>query len=148
MPSTHLSLHYHIVFSTKERRPFIKDKWRENLHSYLGGCVRTEGGIPEAIGGTKDHVHLLIGLRATHQLSNVVKHIKIVSSKWIHTEIESKLFAWQTGYGAFTVGVSQVRQVKRYILRQEIHHQKESFQEEYVAMLEMSGVEYEDKYLW
>ncbi|MDQ3633524.1 MAG: IS200/IS605 family transposase [Acidobacteriota bacterium] len=148
MPSTHLSLHYHIVFSTKERRPFIKDDWRKHLHAYLGGCVKTEGGIPEAIGGIADHVHLLIGLRATHQLSNVVKNIKVASSKWVHTEIGEKIFAWQTGYGAFTVGISQIEQVKKYILRQEIHHKKLDFQEEYLNILEKADVDYDEKYLW
>ncbi len=148
MPSTHLSLHYHIIFSTKDRRPFIKDTWRDNLHAYLGGCVKTENGIPEAIGGTNDQVHLLIGLRATHQLSTVVKNVKVASSKWIHTEIGESLFAWQTGYGAFTVGVSQISKVKSYILRQEIHHHKFNFQEEYLKILKAADVDYDEKYLW
>lgn len=148
MSSTHLSLHYHIVFSTKERRPYIVDEWRENLHAYLGGCVKTEGGIPEAIGGTKDHVHLLIGLRATHQLSNVIKNVKVASSKWVHMEIGKKLFAWQTGYGAFTVGLPQIEQVKSYVLRQEILHRKLTFQEEYLKMLKAANVDYNEKYLW
>src|SRR5215204_5044754 len=106
MSSTHLSLHYHIVFSTKERRAIINTEWRGQLHAFLGGSLKTLHAFPEAIGGTNDHVHILVGLRATHRLADVIKDIKTASSPWIHTEIKNKLFAWQTGYGAFTVSVS------------------------------------------
>ena len=85
MPSTHLSLHVHVVFSTKERRSFIADDWRQDLHAYLGGCVKTINGIPLAIGGVADHVHLLLGMRATHCLADVVRDIKKSSSRWICT---------------------------------------------------------------
>jgi putative transposase len=81
MPSTHLSLHFHIVLSTKDREPFIADTWRARLHEYLGGLIRATGGIPEAIGGTAEHVHLLVGLRATHVLSEFVQNIKQTSSR-------------------------------------------------------------------
>jgi putative transposase len=148
MSSTHLSLHYHIVFSTKNRQPLIADHFRLKLHAFLGGCVKTVSGIPIAIGGTNDHVHLLIGLRATHQLSNVVKEIKVASSKWIHDEILLKEFAWQTGYGAFTVGISNLEQVRNYILNQENYHQTKNFETEYVEMLKTANVEYDEKYLW
>ncbi|MCU0238422.1 MAG: IS200/IS605 family transposase [Pyrinomonadaceae bacterium] len=148
MSSTHLSLHYHIVFSTKERYPLIKNEFRPRLHAFLGGCVKTLGGVPLAIGGTNDHVHLLIGLRATHQLSNVIKEIKVASSKCIHEEILFKEFAWQIGYGAFTVGISNLEQVRNYVLNQEIHHQKKNFETEYVQMLETANIEYDEKYLW
>jgi REP element-mobilizing transposase RayT len=148
MSSTHLSLHYHIVFSTKERRAVIAAEWRPNLHAFLGGCIKTLEGIPEAIGGTKDHVHLLVGLRATHRLADIVKDIKTASSRWVHTEIGNKLFAWQTGYGAFTVSISQLQKVKEYVLNQERHHDKKNFQDEYVELLKLSQVAYDEKYLW
>jgi hypothetical protein len=93
MPSTHLSLHFHIVFSTKDRHPFIADVWRERLHEYLGGLVRAADGVPEAVGGTADHVHLLVGLRATHTLAAFVQDIKQTSSRWIHETIGIKNFA-------------------------------------------------------
>ena len=80
MPSTHLSLHYHLVFSTKNRAPVIDTNWRDRLHAYLGGSVRKIGGVAESIGGTNDHVHLLVGLRATHRLADVMEDIKSVSS--------------------------------------------------------------------
>jgi REP element-mobilizing transposase RayT len=93
MPSTHLSLHYHIVFSTKDRAPIIAAAWRDRLHAYLGGVVKNVEGIPEAIGGVADHVHLLIGLRATACLADVVRDVKAVSSRWVHEEIgEDGLF--------------------------------------------------------
>ena len=106
MPSTHLSLHYHIVFSTKDRQPFIADSWRSRLHEYLGGLIRAAEGIPEIVGGTEDHVHLLAGLRATHVLTSFVQDVKQSSSRWIHETIGVKEFAWQSGYGAFTVSAS------------------------------------------
>jgi putative transposase len=148
MPSTHLSLHFHIVFSTKNRQPFIADDWRGRLHEYLGGLVRAADGIPEAIGGTNDHVHLLVGMRATHALASFVQDIKQTSSRWIHETIGVKNFAWQPGYGAFTVSVSNCDAVRIYVADQAEHHRIKSFQEEYVAFLQKHHVEYDEKYLW
>ena len=132
MPSTHLSLHYHIVFSTKDRAPLIAPEWRERLHAYLGGVVRNVEGTPEAIGGVADHVHLLVGLRATARLADVARDVKAVSSRWVHEEIGDRAFAWQEGYGAFTLGASQRGAVREYIARQEEHHRRRTFKEEYV----------------
>ena len=148
MPSTHLSLHYHLVFSTKNRAPVIDKSWRERLHAYLGGSVRKGGGVAESIGGTNDHVHLLIGLRATHCLADVLEDIKSASSLWVHQEIGAKGFWWQEGYGAFTVSASQIEKVKIYIEHQEDHHRVKSFQEEYLEFLKSSGIEFNEKYLW
>jgi putative transposase len=148
MPSTHLSLHYHIIFSTKDRVPLIAASWRENLHAYLGGVVRNLDGVAEVVGGVNDHVHLLLGLRATHCLADVVRDAKAVSSRWVHDELGSPDFAWQEGYGAFTVSASQRDTVRNYIVRQEEHHRRRTFQEEYAELLERSGVKYNPKYLW
>jgi REP element-mobilizing transposase RayT len=148
MPSTHLSLHYHVIFSTKNRLPNISEAWRERLHAFLGGAVRKLGGVPESVGGTGDHVHLLVGLRATHTLADVLREIKSVSSHWVHDTVGERSFSWQDGYSAFTVSASQIERVKSYIARQEIHHRKQSFQEEYVEFLRQSGVEYDEKFLW
>ena len=148
MPSTHLSLHFHIVFSTKDRQPFIADTWRARLHEYLGGLIRAADGIPEAIGGTTDHVHLLVGLKATHVLSEFVQDIKQTSSRWIHDTIGVKAFAWQPDYGAFTVSVSNCDAVKEYIAHQVEHHRTKSFQEEYVTFPKKHDVEFDEKYLW
>ena len=148
MPSTHLSLHFHIIFSTKDRQPFIVEEWRARLHEYLGGLVRNADGIPEAIGGSADHVHMLAGLPATKALSPFVQDIKQTSSRWIHQTMGVKKFAWQQGYGAFTVSVSNCSAVKQYIANQIEHHRKKSFQEEYIEFLKRHGVDYDDRYLW
>ncbi len=115
---------------------------------YLGGVVRNVEGVPEAIGGVADHVHLLVGLRATARLADVVRDVKAVSSRWVHEDAGDREFSWQEGYGAFTVSASQRDMVREYIARQEEHHRKRTFQEEYVELLKRSGVEYDDRYLW
>ena len=148
MPSTHLSLHYHLVFSTKDRTSLIVPAWRERLHAFLGGIVNQLDGIPTAIGGVADHVHLLIGLRATHCLADVLREIKWVSSGWVHDEIGERTFQWQEGYGAFTVSAPQCGAVRDYIARQEEHHRARTFQEEYLDFLRRGTVEYDDRYLW
>jgi putative transposase len=148
MSSTHLSLHYHVVFSTKERCPFMDASWRERLHAYLAGAIRTAGGVPETVGGVADHVHLLMGLRATHRLADVVRDIKAASSGWVHQELNQAVFSWQDGYGAFSVSASQLKVVKQYITNQSAHHQKRGFQDEYRELLLKSGVGFDEKYLW
>jgi putative transposase len=148
MPSTHLSLHYHLVFSTKDRVAMLNRNWCGRLHAYLGGIVRDLGGVAEKIGGVEDHVHLLIGLRAIHRLADVLREIKSSSSRWVHEEIKRPFFSWQEGYGAFTVSTSQIESVTGYIARQEDHHRRKTFQEEYVELLRQSGLNYDEKYLW
>jgi putative transposase len=147
MPSTYLSLHYHIVFSTKNREPLLDQSWRSRLHEYLGGTVRGLGGVVEEIGGVADHVHLLIALKSTHSLAEVMREMKKGSSIWVHREIGDPTFAWQEGYGAFTVSATSCDKVRKYITNQEAHHQKTSFRDELVAILEKAGVEFDGKYL-
>jgi REP element-mobilizing transposase RayT len=148
MSSTHLSLHYHLIFSTKDRVPHIHQDWRDRLHAYLGGILKDVGAIPEMIGGVEDHVHLLVGLRATHRLAHVLREVKSSSSQWVHREMKKPLFSWQDGYGAFTVSVSQLNAVKHYIANQADHHRARTFQAEYLEFLKRSGIEYDEKYLW
>lgn len=148
MPSPHLSLHYHLVFSTKHREPWINTGFRTELHEYLGGIVRGLEGIPLAVGGVTDHVHLLVGLRATHRLSDVMRQLKSESSRWVHQNQRMAAFGWQEGYGAFCVGPGDLERVRSYILAQEEHHRTKTFQEEYLAMLDRAGVEYNPAYLW
>lgn len=148
MSSTHLSLHVHVVFGTKHQRPLMETSWRPRLHAYLGGAARTLEVVPEAVGGVADHVHLLLGLRATHRLADVLRDVKCTSSAWIHETIGDRAFEWQDGYGAFTVSASLLATVQNYIARQEEHHCKKTFQEEYVELLKLSGVEYDERYLW
>ena len=147
MSSTHLSLHYHLVFGTKNHEALIASSWRDRLHAYLGGVIRTLDVVPEAVGGVADHVHLLVGLRATHTLADVRREIKSVSSAWVHEEVGSGSFAWQEGYGGFTVSASQLEKVRRYIQQQEEHHRTRTFREEYLALLQRGGVEFDERYL-
>ncbi|MDP3028635.1 MAG: IS200/IS605 family transposase [Deltaproteobacteria bacterium] len=147
MPSTYLSLHYHVVFGTKKRIPFIDVAWRSRLHDYLGGTIRGLGGFSEGIGGVADHVHLLIGIKATHCLSEVMRELKKGSSAWVHQEIGDKTFAWQEGYAAFTVSSTARDVVRNYIADQEAHHRLTPFREELIVMLEKAGVEYDPKFL-
>jgi putative transposase len=148
MSSTHLCLYYHFVFSTKERRAWIHSSWQERLHGYLGGILRSLGGVAEAVGGVSDHTHILASLKATHRVADVLREIKSGSSQWIHDAIGNRVFGWQGGYGAFTVCHSDVEAVRRYIRAQEEHHRKVTFQEEYLVLLQQSGIEFDERYLW
>jgi len=147
MPSTYLSLHYHIVFSTKERVPLIDAEWRSRLHEYLGGTVNGLSGFTEGVGGVADHVHLLVGLKSTHCLADFMRELKKASSIWVHDEIGAKKFAWQEGYAAFTVSPTAREAVGNYIARQEEHHRTRSFREELIDLLKKAGVEYDPRYL-
>jgi REP element-mobilizing transposase RayT len=147
MPSTYLSLHYHLVFGTKNREPRIAPEWRSRLHEYLGGTLSGLGGFPQGIGGVADHVHLLVGLKATHCLADVLRELKKASSAWVHENIGLPSFAWQEGYAAFTVSATAREPVRSYIAHQDEHHRIKSFREELIAMLDKAGVEYDLKYL-
>ena len=147
MASTYLSLHYHLVFGTKNREPFIAPLWRSRLHEYLGGTITGLGGFPQGIGGVADHVHLLVGLKATHCLADILRELKKASSVWVHEQIDLQTFAWQEGYAAFTVSATARPAVQKYIANQEEHHRARSFREELIEMLEQAGIEYDPKFL-
>lgn len=121
---------------------------RTKLHAFLGGIVRGAQGSAYAVGGMADHVHLFMGLKPTHTLSDVMREIKSSSSNWIKSEFSLHAFSWQEGYGAFTVGASDIEIVRSYVLNQDEHHRNKTFQEEYVQMLKRGLVEYDEKYLW
>ena len=148
MASTHLSLLYHLVFSTKNREPWLSPTSRHRVHEYIGGTIRNMIGIAHAVGGTGDHIHIAVGLRATHCLADVMREIKSESSRWIHEELRLAGFAWQEGYGAFTFAARDLEPVRAYVLDQEEHHRVRTFQEEYVAMLKRGMVEYDERFLW
>lgn len=118
---TYTNLHYHIVFSTSRRRPIIEDEWQERLHDYIGGTIRGLGGHSVIVGGVADHVHILAGLRPYHRLSDIMREVKQESSRWIKLELR-KDFAWQKGYGAFTVSPMGCEKVRAYIAHQANHH--------------------------
>lgn len=145
--TTYLSLHYHVVFATKNRIPQLDAAWRERLFDYMGGTVRGLGAFPQGTGGWVDHVHLLFGMRATPALADVVREIKKASSVWVRDEIGLRDFAWQEGYGAFTVGYRERDAIKAYIAGQAEHHRKQTYIEEVVAFYLEAGVEFDMKYL-
>jgi REP element-mobilizing transposase RayT len=146
MASTYLSLHYHLVFSTKNRLPLIDSKWQSRLHEYLGGAVSGLGGFPQGVGGVADHVHLLVGLRSTHCLADFMRELKTSSSAWVHEQIGAESFAWQEGYAAFTVGATARQAVRRYISNQEEHHAQRTYRDELLGMLDRAGIEYDPRF--
>lgn len=149
MSRTYTNLLYHIIFSTKDRIPFIQPAFRSDLHAYLGGIIADLGGIPLEIGGVADHAHLLVKLKPTAALSDVMRELKAGSSKWVNEEkMKLRKFGWQDGYAAFTVSSSQSGRVRAYIRNQERHHARLSFQDELRQLLKRHGIEYEEQYLW
>ena len=127
--------------------PLIDADIKLRLHAYLGGIVRELGGTALIIGGTNDHVHLLIGLPPTLALSDVVRTIKTNSSRWMHEQGKTE-FEWQRGFGAFSVSSANLDAIKRYIANQEEHHQKTTFRDEFIDFLQRSETEFDEKYLW
>ena len=110
--------------------------------------MKTAGCIPLTIGGTYDHVHLLVAFNATHCIADIVKDIKVASSKWVHFEVGHRAFGWQGGYAAITVSPSNAVAVTRYIANQMEHHKATSARDEYVQLLDGAGVQYDPNYLW
>jgi REP element-mobilizing transposase RayT len=148
MSSSYCNLLYHIVFSTKGREPWLTAAMRHRIFQYLGGAIRHEGGIALIINGTADHVHILAKLRQDKAISKLVGELKANSSAWIsRTFHDAAGFAWQEGYGAFTVSESQVPKVRRYIERQEEHHRTVSFLEELKVILRAHHLPFDDRYL-
>jgi putative transposase len=148
MSDSYTNLLYHIIFSTKDRRPLITDAYQPRLYEYIGGTIRGLGGISLELNGTDDHVHLLTKLRPDTALSDVLRNLKANASGWMHDVFpELKEFSWQRGYGAFTVSQSSVEEIRRYIARQKEHHQKPSFREEFIQFLKANEIEYDERYL-
>ena len=149
MASTYTKLLYHIVYSTKERRPLITPDLREPLYKYIGGIIRGEGAHLIEIGGVQDHIHIVAKLKPIHAPAELIKIFKSKSSKWVNeTPGRDFRFEWQTGYGAFTVSPSQLPTLIEYVRNQEEHHRKLTFQEEFIVLLKKHGIEYNERYLW
>jgi REP-associated tyrosine transposase len=148
MAGTFTNLLYHIVFSTKDRAPMIHKDVQERLYEYMGGIIRGQGGVLLEIGGVADHVHLLAKLKADTAVAVLLRLLKSNSSGWVndHRLIPGR-FAWQTGYGAFSVSESQVEAVRRYIRNQEAHHAKVSFKDELIALLKKHQIAYDERYI-
>jgi REP element-mobilizing transposase RayT len=141
---------FHCVFSTKERRRSITPDLEERLWKYMGGIARENKMRALQIGGVEDHIHLLMSIPSTLSIAKVLQLIKGGSSKWIHdTFPQHAEFEWQEGYGAFSIGISQVPDTKGYIANhQREHHRTKTFQEEFIAILERHGIEYDPRYIW
>jgi REP element-mobilizing transposase RayT len=149
MPQSYTCLHYHLIFSTKNRVPVIAAELEPRLYEYVGGIIRAHKGTLIAAGGMPDHVHLLCSLSKELALADALRLIKTNSSKWVHeTFADQQGFAWQAGYGAFAVSYSNLDSVKQYILQQKEHHHRLSYQEEFVTSLKRHNISFEEKYLW
>ena len=146
---SYVSSYSHCVFSTKDRRPLITTPLRERLWPFLGGIARVNKIKALSIGGVANPVHMLLSLPATMPIAKAMQLIKGSSSKWVHETFPGqRRFAWQVKYGAYSVSVSQLDKITKYIENQEEHHRKMSFQEEFIALLKKHNIEYDSQYLW
>ena len=149
MPQSLANLHIHLVFSTKDRFPFITDAVRAELHSYMATVLANLGCPATIINSVEDHVHVLFRLSRTVAVAKVVEDVKKGSSKWLKSKSPMlEKFAWQAGYGVFGVSESNLEPVVAYIRNQREHHRTKSFQEEYLAFLQKHRIEYDERYLW
>jgi REP element-mobilizing transposase RayT len=140
MAHTYVSNLVHCVFSTKQRRDTIHPGWQPKLWAYVGGIARKNRFQTLAVGGTADYLHALLSLPATLGLAKAIQLIKGGSSKWIHDSHQARLFEWQDGYGAFSIGRSGLKATIDYIERQAEHHKRRTFEEEYLAILKKHGM--------
>ena len=149
MSGSFTALFYHIVFSTKDRRPLLHRETAPRIHEYLGGIMLGMGGISIKVGGATDHIHVLGSISKTLAIASAIRDLKADSSKWIHKTFPAlRDFAWQQGYGAFSISVTGLDAVKRYIEHQEEHHRAVSFQEEFLDFLQRHQIAYDPRYIW
>ena len=149
MAQTLVSLLVHVIFSTKNRELFISPSIEPEWFAYMGGILKNQNSRLLDAGGTADHVHLLISQSKNVSLSSLMKDLKRDSSFWIKTKgRQFDNFHWQDGYGAFSIGHSQIAALKKYISQQKEHHRKRTFQEELMAFFDEYGMEYDVRYLW
>ena len=149
MGQTFANLLVHVIFSTKGRAPHLRGELKDRLLPYLGGILHESQSMPMAIGGASDHIHLLITLPPITAISDLMRNLKTNSSRWVHETFPSQAdFAWQAGYGAFSVSQSASGAVREYIAGQEEHHRTVSFKEEFLAFLNRHGIKYDERYIW
>ena len=148
MANTYTQIHIHAVFAVQNQISLIQKEWQDELYKYITGIVTNNGHKLLQIGGMPDHVHVLFGMRPTQSLSDLIQDIKGSSSLWINQKrfVRGK-FSWQEGYGAFSYGKSQVDSVVKYIQQQEKHHKKRNFAEEYLELLKLFGIEFDERYI-
>ena len=150
MPQSLAKILVHTVFSTKDRRPLLRDRvLRDEMQHYLGGILTNLDCLPIIVGGVEDHVHLLCALSRTCEAAEMVKEVKRGSSLWVKTKSRDlQDFAWQRGYGIFSIGFSQIESVRAYIAKQEEHHRKVTFQDEFRRLLRHYEIEFDERYVW
>jgi REP element-mobilizing transposase RayT len=148
MSHTFTNLLAHVIFSTKDREPLITATIHDDLLAYIGGIVRELGGALRAANARPDHLHLLCSLPPSVATTDALRVVKTNSSRWLHHDRRIAGFDWQTGYGAFSVSHSLAPAVVRYIRDQEKHHQRVTFQEEFIAFLKKNGIAYDERYIW
>jgi REP element-mobilizing transposase RayT len=143
-------IYVHIIFSTKNRKPFLQDiPSRQRLHKFLAKTCNTLDSPCLEAGGVEDHVHLLCRLSKSSSVSDLIKELKRSSSVWVKTELAGlDEFYWQSGYGAFSISPSHVEALQRYIINQEKHHRRESFQDEFRRLLRKYNIEFDERYVW
>lgn len=147
MAHSFAQIHLHVVFSTKNRIPFLKDReFRARVHRYLAGACKNLDAGPATVGGVEDHVHLACRLSRTVTIADLVRELKRESSRWIRREMAD--FGWQEGYGAFSISQSHLSALRSYIMDQEAHHQKVRFKEEFLRLMEKNDVEYDERYVF
>ena len=148
MANTYTSLHYHGIFSTKNREPWLQAEIEQRVWALIGGIVRAHRMTALQVSGIEDHIHALVTAPPTIAPFQIAQYLKGDSSKWIHEEfLALQNFRWQDGYGAFTVSKSNVPEVISYIQNQREHQRKKTFQEEYRDFLHKNGIEYDERYL-
>jgi REP element-mobilizing transposase RayT len=148
MPHTYCSSLYHCVFSTKERRKIIPPDLQIRLWAYMGGIARELQIKAIEVGGMDDHAHLLLSLPSTMAVATAMREIKSSSSQWVHENCALPSFAWQEGYGAFSIGSAQIEPTVAYIVNQAEHHRKRDFQSEFLSILKKQGIAYDPRFVW
>lgn len=144
---SYAQLYFHIVFGTKDHLPLIAHSWEDEMYRYLGGIIRGHKSEPIEINGMPEHVHMLTRLSPVIAISDFMREVKANSSKWARLTHEPK-FRWQRRFGAFSVSESNVDRVREYIPRQKLHHQKQTYEDEYRQLLRLHQIDFDDRYLW
>lgn len=139
--------YFHLVWSTRNREPFIIEEIRCLLYAYIGGVIKNHNGKLLEAGGMPDHIHLLVGLKSLDDFSKLIRDIKTSSSLWINKNAPEKHFAWQDGYGSFSVSYSSLDKVKLYIKNQEHHHKTSSFDKEYLQLLNLHNIDFDSRFV-
>ncbi len=149
MANTYTQLYFHVVFAVKGRRNHISTVWKEELYKYISGVISNKNQKPITMNGMPDHIHLLIGTKPNCNLSDLIRDVKANSSKWINEKdlVQGK-FEWQRGFGAFTVGQSQLPRIINYIKSQEKHHSRSSFKKEYISFLKTHEIPFDTRYIF